>query len=328
MPVGQGNRRAFIAGLGSAAAWPMVARGQQPGRTYRLGFFIPYGRNVPGFQSFFDELRLNGYVEGQNLTVVADGFDVRDQLPAHAAAVIKTAPDIIFSGPDAYSRAVQEATSTIPIVVLSGNMVAAGLVKSLAHPGGNTTGVSMFAPELDGKRQDILIEAVPGAHRIAALADPTMSQSLPRHFEELKNAARLRGVELLIFSIAKPEEIAPRINDAKASGAEALNFLATPLFFVHRRIIVEQVAAARLPAMYQWPEMAEGGGLAAYGTPQSQIYRQVARLVIKVLRGANPGNVPAEQPTNFELVINLKTAKALGLTIPAPLLLRADKLLE
>jgi len=322
------KRRSFVAALGSAAVWPMLARAQQPGRTYSLGFLLPYGRDNPGFTSFFDELRLNGYVERQNLTINADGFDVHDQLPAHAAAVVKTAPDMIFSGPDPYSRAVQEATSTIPIVVLSGNMVAAGIVKSLAHPGGNTTGVSMFAPELDGKRQDLLIEAAPGAHRIAALADPTMSQSLPRHFEELKNAARLRGVELLIFSVAKPEEIAPAINDAKASGAEALNFLATPLFFVHRRIIIEQVAAARLPAMYQWPEMAEGGGLAAYGTPLSQIYRQVARLVIKVLRGTPPGDIPAEQPTNFELVINLKAAKALDLTIPGSLLLRADKVIE
>ena len=130
------KRRTFIAGLGSAAAWPMMARGQQPGRTYSLGFLIPFGRGNPGFTSFFDELRLNGYVEGQNLAIVADGFDVHDQLPAHAAAVVKTAPDMIFSGPDPYSRAVQDATSTIPIVVLSGNMVAAGLVKSLAHPGG------------------------------------------------------------------------------------------------------------------------------------------------------------------------------------------------
>ena len=326
MPDGQTNRRAFIATLGGAAVWPLVARAQQPGRTYRIAFFIPFGRDNPGFTGFFDELRLNGYVEGQNLTVE---FDVHnDQLPARAAALVKTAPDAIFSGPDPYSRAVQEATGTIPIVVLSGNMVAAGLVKSLAHPGGNTTGVSMFAPELDGKRQDLLIEAAPGAHRIAALADPTMSQSLPRHFEELKNAAHLRGVELLIFSVAKPEEIAPAINDAKASGAEALNFLATPLFFVHRHIVIEQVAAARLPAVYQWPEMAEGGGLAAYGTPLSQIYRQVGRLVIKVLRGTPPGDIPAEQPTNFELVINLKAAKALDLTIPGSLLLRADKVIE
>ena len=158
------KRREFIATLGSAAAWPVVARGQQSGRTYHLSLFVPFRRDVPGYKAFFDELRLNGYVEGRNLTVTDDGLNVdSNQLTGRAAAVVKTAPDAIFSGPDPYTSAVQGATRTIPIVALSGNLVAAGLVASLAHPGGNTTGVSMFAPELDGKRQDILIEAVPGA---------------------------------------------------------------------------------------------------------------------------------------------------------------------
>jgi putative ABC transport system substrate-binding protein len=307
-----------------------VARAQQSGRTYRLGFFTPYwGRDQPGNTDFFAELRANGFVEGQNLTVVAGGFDVySDQLAANAAAIVKAAPDAIFTGPDPYTRAVQQATRTIPIVAISGNLVAAGLVGSLAHPGGNTTGVSMFAPELDGKRQDILVEAVPGVRRIGALADITMSQNVPRYLEEFRDEARQRGIELLIFSIAKPEEIVPAINDAKASGVKALNFLATPLFFVHRRTIIAQVAAVRLPAIYQWPEMAEEGGLAAYGASLSQIYRQAARLVIKVFRGANTSDVPAEQPTNFELVINLKAAQALGHNVPQGLLLRADKVIE
>jgi len=322
------RRRDFIAGLG-AAAWPVVALAQQPGRTYHLSLFLPFRRdNVPpGYEAFFDELRVNGYVEGRNLTVTDDGFDINsNELTAGAAAVVKTAPDAIFSGPDPFTSAVQGATHTIPIVALSGNLVAAGLVTSLAHPGGNTTGVSMFAPELDGKRQDLLIEAVPGARRMAALADSTMSQSGPQHFDELKTAARLRGIELLIFSVSKPDDIVPAINNAKASGAEALNFLATPLFFSNRRIAIEQVAAARLPAIYQWPEMAEDGGLIAYGASFSDIYRQVAKFVVKVFRGENPGDIPAEQPTNFE--INLKTAQAIGHNIPAGLSLRADKIIE
>jgi putative ABC transport system substrate-binding protein len=201
-------------------------------------------------------------------------------------------------------------------------------VSSLAHPAGNTTGVSMFAPELDGKRQDILIEAAPGVRRIAAVADSTMSQTAPGHFDELRKSASQQGIELLTFSISKPEEVGPAINEAKESGAEALNFLATPLFLVQRRVIFEQVAAVRLPAIYQWPEMAEQGGLAAYGPSLAQIYRQVARLVIKVLRGTNPGDIPAEQPTNFELVINLRTAKASGLSVPPLLLTRADQVIE
>src|SRR5262245_2007694 len=325
------KRRTLIAVLGSAAAWPMVARGQPSGRSYHLSLFVSFRRDaaVPGYEAFFDELRLNGYVEGRNLSVTDDAFNVdSNQLTARAAAVVKTAPDAIFSGPDPYTRVVQGATRTIPIVALSGNLVAAGLVASLAHPGGNTTGVSMFAPELDGKRQDLLIESVPGARRIAALADSTMSQSGPRHFDELKAAARLRGIELSVFSISKPDDIAPSINNAKASGAEALNFLATPMFFVNRRLIVEQVAVTRLPAIYQWPEMAEEGGLLAYGTSFSHIYRQVAKFVVKVFRGENPGDIPSEQPTNFELIINLKAAKAIGHTVPAALSLRADKIIE
>jgi putative ABC transport system substrate-binding protein len=323
------RRRSFIAALGGAAAWPVVARAQQTRRTYRVGLFTPIGRDNPGMLAFFDELRLNGYIEAQNLTVIAEKLDAySNQLDERAATIAKTTPDVIFSGPDPYTRAIQNATRTVPIVAISGNLVAAGLVGSLARPNGNTTGVSMFAPELDGKRQDLLIEAVPGARRIAALADGTMSQSVPRHFEELQTAARQRSIELLVFSVTKPEEIAPAINEATAAGAQALNFLATPLFFVHRNIIIEQVANARLPAMYQWPEMAEGGGLAAYGSSLAEIFRQVARLVIKVLNGANPSDTPAEQPTKFKLVINLKSAKSLGLAIPPSLLARADEVIE
>jgi putative ABC transport system substrate-binding protein len=206
-------------------------------------------------------------------------------------------------------------------------MVAAGLVTSLARPGGNTTGISLLSPELDGKRQDILMEAVPGSRRMAALADSNVTP--PRHLEALQKAARARGVELIVFGVSKPEQIAPAINDAKASGAEALNFLATPLFGgSHRRAVIERVAALRLPAIYQWPEMAEEGGLAAYGPRQTQIFRQRAQMVVKILRGAKPSDIPVEQPTHFELVINLQTAKAIGYEVPAGLVLRADKVIE
>jgi putative tryptophan/tyrosine transport system substrate-binding protein len=144
--------------------------------------------------------------------------------------------------------------------------------------------------------------------------------------------ARHRGVELLVFGVARPDEIAPAINDAKASGAEALKFLATPLFSVpgssNNRVVLERIAAVRLPAIYQWPEAAEEGGLAAYGPRFTQVYRQRARLLVKVLRGAKPADLPVEQPTNFELVINLKAAKAIGHEVPAGLVLRADKVIE
>ena len=205
-------------------------------------------------------------------------------------------------------------------------MVAEGLVRSLAHPGGNTTGVSAFGNELDGKRLEILMELAPDARRIAILADPKVTQ--PADLQALQNGTRARGVELVIFTAGVPEQIAPAMDKAKASGATALNVLSSALFSFNRRIVMERAAALGLPAIYEWPEMAEEGGLIAYGPRLTPIYRQVARVVVKVLRGAKPEDLAVEQPTNFELVINLTTAKALGLTIPESFLVRADKVIE
>jgi putative ABC transport system substrate-binding protein len=205
-------------------------------------------------------------------------------------------------------------------------MVGAGLVRSLARPGGNITGVSILAHELNGKRLEILMEAVPGARRIAVLADPKVTQ--PAELQALQNAVRGRGIELVIFTAGAPEQIASAMEKAKASGATALNVLTAPLFSFNRRMIIERAAALGLPAIYEWPEMAEEGGLLGYGPRLNLILRQAARLVVKVLRGVKPEDLPVEQPTNFELVINLTTAKALGLTIPESFLLRADKVIE
>jgi putative ABC transport system substrate-binding protein len=213
---------------------------------------------------------------------------------------------------------------------MSEDMVGEGLAASLARPGGNVTGISLLSPELDGKRQDILIEAVPGARRIAAMADSR--QTPPYHLQALQHAARSRGVELAVFGVNGPEEVASAIDAAKASGTEALNFLATPLFSLpgtrNNTVVMERIAALRLPAIFQWPETAEAGALAGYGPRFTEMYRQRARMVAKILRGAKPADVPVEQPTNFELVINLKTAQAIGHEIPAGLVLRADKVIE
>jgi putative ABC transport system substrate-binding protein len=325
------RRRDFITlcggGAVATALSPLLARAQEPGRVYRLGFAIPVGRDTPAIVAFFDELRMYGFVEGQNLTVVPDGFDVRnDRLAEQAAAVVKAAPDAIVSGPDNYTRVYQQLTSTIPLVAMTEDMVAAGLVASLARPGGNTTGISLLSPELDGKRQGLLIEAVPGVRRMAALADSTVTP--PRHLQELQDAARTRGVELLVFGVARSEEVVPAVDKAKAGGAEAINFLATPLFTINPRVLLDHVVASRLPAIHQWPELAEEGGLLGYGPGFTQVFRQRARLVAKVLRGAKPADLPVEQPTRFELVINLKTAKAIGHEVPAGLVLRADKVIE
>jgi putative ABC transport system substrate-binding protein len=329
MQFDQRGRREFISLLSGAAAWPLAVRAQQPGRIYRLGILTGLKRDNPLMIAFFEEMGRLGFVEGQNLSVVQGGFDVRhdqlNQLTERATEIIKAAPDVIFTPGPTLTRAAQIATRTVPIVGGSNDMPADGLVASLARPGGNTTGVSMLAPELDGKRQDILIEAVPGVRRIAALAD---ANALLTNIQALQDAARARGVMLSVFSAGMPEQIEPAMNDAKRSGAGALNLLATPLFSENRRIIFEKAVALRLPAIYEWAEMAEEGGLIAYGARNTEIYRQRARMVVKILRGAKPADIPIEQPTSFELVINLKVAKAIGHEVPAGLVLRADKVIE
>ena len=210
------------------------------------------------------------------------------------------------------------------------DMVAAGLVASLARPGGNITGISLLSPELDSKRQGLLIEAVPNARRIAALSDANVTP--PHHTQMLQYAARSRGIELLVFGVRAPDEIISSIDAAMASGAEALNFLATPLFSVpgssNNGIVMERIATTRLPAIFQWPETAEAGALMGYGPRFTEMYRQRARIAAKILRGVRPADIPVEQPARFELVINLKAAKAIGQEVPASLVLRADEVIE
>ena len=326
------KRRTFITLLGGAtAAWPLAARAQEAGRTYRLGFLLPTARQAPQVEAFVDELRLNGFVEGKNLVVIPGGFEATDDnLAERAAALINAAPDAIVAGPAPPLRALQAITRSVPLVGMSEDIVGEGLVASLARPGGNITGISLLSPELDGKRQDILIEAVSGARRIAAMADSR--QTPPYHLQTLQHAARSRGVELAVFGVNGPEEIASAIDAAKAGGAEALNFLATPLFSLpgtrNNAIVMERIAALRLPAMFQWPETAEAGALAGYGPRFTDMYRQRSRMVAKILRGANPAGMPVEQPDRFQLVINVKAAKALGHEVPAGLVLRADEVIE
>ena len=320
------RRREFVGLLGGALALPVAARAQEAGRVYRLGVLVPAARGSAAIDAFFEELRLHGFIEGQNL-VVTGGFGVSgEQIADGAAALVKQELDAIVVGPERYARALQALTRTIPLNSMSEDLVAEGLVASLAKPGGNITGLSLLSPELDGKRQEILIEAVPGIRRMAALADAKITQQ--RHLLELQEAARSRGVELSIFTVAKPQEIAPALDAAKAGGAEAINFLATPLQVVSLSLILEHVSTLRLPAVYQWPDSADQGGLIGYGPRFAQVYRQRARQVVKVLRGAKPVDLPVEQPSTFELVVNLKTAKSIGHEVPAGLVLRADTVIE
>jgi len=323
------ERRKFLATLGgAAAAWPLAARAQEPGRTYRIGGLTAASRDAPYIVAMFEELRRFGFIEGQNLTIDWRGYGLRPDLVSEfAAEFVKARVDVIVASGDIAIPAAQRATVTIPVLGVTDDMLRSGLVNALARPNGNTTGVSILSTELDGKRQEILIEAVPGLRRMAALADSSTTGS--PQLQALQDAARARNVELSIHRVAKREEIAAAIDAAKASGAAALNVLASPILFSNRQIVMERVAALRLAAIYQFTEMAEEGGFAAYGPSIVQLFRELmTRQLVKLLRGVKPADLPVEQPTKFELVINLRTAKAIGDEVPAGLVLRANRVIE
>src|SRR5690242_6745820 len=327
------KRREFIALLGgAAAAWPVAARAQDAGRLYRVGMMLPFPREASEslgiVSAVFDELRRNGFVEGQNLEVEFRAWAPHVDLISDYAADLAARPlDVIAVGGPIAVRAVQKATKTIPILAITDDMIGEGVIKSMARPEGNTTGVSILATELDGKRQEILIEVVPGARQVAALAD--IHTTAPAQLETLQAEAKARNIALSIQRVDKAAEIPTALEPAKASGAAALNGLASPMFFSAHQLIVDRVAALRLPAVFQWPEIAENGGFVAYGPRFVQIFRGLyARQLVQLLRGAKVADIPFEQPTKFELVINLKTAQALGVTVPAGVVARADKLVE
>src|SRR6266536_5435716 len=282
------RRRDFISLFGGATlTWPLLARAQEPGRIYRLAIVTTAGRDEPPTLAFLDELRFQGFVEGKNLEFVSDGFRFdNEQAAAVVPAILRAAPDAIVSAGDFITEKFQQVTKSIPLIVMTEDMVAAGFAASLARPGGNITGISLMSPDLDGKRQDILIEAVPSAPRIAALADPNVATL--RHLQALEEAARAHGKELLVVRAAKAEELVPAMNDASTRGAAALNVLSSPMLFLNRRVIIERAAELRLPAVYQWPETAEEGGLLGYGPRFTQIFRQSAGQVAKILSGAKP----------------------------------------
>ena len=323
------RRRAFISLLGGAAvAWPLAGRTQEPSRVYRIGGLHQAPADAPQHLAFFNELQTLGFVEGQNLAVDRRGYGQPvERFAGLAQDQVKAQLDAILCGGEAAARAAQRATQTIPLVVLVDDAIRAGLVSSLAKPGGNITGVSILASELDGKRQDILIEAVPGLRHMGALVDP--GSTTAAQAQALVASARRLGVELSIHQVTRREDIAPAIDAAKAAGTTALNVLASALLFNNRQIIFDRVTALRLPAIYQWPEVAEDEGLLGYGPRLVQIYRDlISRQLVKVLRGIKPAEIPVEQPTRFELVINLKAAQAIHHEVPAGLVLRADKLIE
>jgi putative ABC transport system substrate-binding protein len=321
------RRRDFI-GLASGAtfACTLGVHAQEAGRLYRVALVTPVGRDEPATLAFLDELRAQGFIEGKNLAIVGGQPTSNEQVATLVPMILQTAPDAIVTGGDVIARAFQKATQSIPIIVMTEDMVAGGYAASLARPGGNATGISLMSPDLDGKRQDILIEAVPGARRIAALADSNVANL--DHLKALEASARKHGKELVVVRAASANDLAPAINEAGKQGAAALNVLSSPMLHLNRRLIIARAAEAKMPAIYQWPETAEEGGLLGYGPSFIDIFRQRAGIVVKVLRGAKPSELPIEQPTKFKLVVNLKTAKAINYVVPTGLVLRADTVIE
>jgi putative ABC transport system substrate-binding protein len=327
------NRRAFIAAVLAGVAAPHAVEAQQAGRTPRLGML---SFTVPGTDEetrrlgiFKQALRDLGYVEGQSVAFEYRHSGGRDEiLPRLAAELVDLKVAVILTYGTKATRAAKQATITIPIVMLTVlDPVGAGLVSSLARPGGNITGSSEVSEELSAKRLELLSQAVPNAKRVGILMDPTHATNV-LDFKSTQIVAEARGVTLQRLEIRTSAEVDSALAGMIRQRPNALIVLSGDLLFTDRRRIVEIATSNRVPVMYGWREGAEAGALLSYGVDVADNYRRAAIFVDKILKGVKPADLPIEQPTKFELVINLNTAKALGLTIPPSLLLRADQVIE
>ena len=325
------NRRAFLSGAAALLAAPFAVEAQAPGKAYRLGTLNlgapPASETYDARRDVVEVLRELGYVEGRNLEVERRYADGRpERLPALAAELVQRHVDVVVAGGSAAARAAQEATRTIPIVIIIAGQdtVELGLTPSLARPGGNVTGV-VLGSLLAGKRLELLKEAVPRAARIAMLATGDVAFRI--QVKEAEEAAALLGVRLVVVEV-KGRDYERAFATMRRERADALFVGASPTLTGDRRLIIDLAARYRLPAIYQWPEHVEEGGLMAYGVSGRWAIRRVATYVDRVLKGASPAEMPIEQATTLMLAFNLKTAKALGLTIPPSLLARADQVIE
>jgi putative tryptophan/tyrosine transport system substrate-binding protein len=321
------NRRKLIVAIGASAFEPRIGWTQATRRRAVVGVIRvnPRNTNETFAEPFRRDMASLGWKENDNVEFVfvwAEGRN--DALSKFAADILARGVDVIVTfGPEG-TRAAQSATPSIPIVAMMDNLVGAGVVQSMARPGGHTTGVSILATELDAKRLELLHEASPAARRIGVLHDP----AVPETIANVKAAGRALNIELVFAPARTKPEIAAAIKTLIEAKVAAVNVLASTNLNAFRADEIAAFAQARLPAIYEWPETAEQGGLIGYGPRNLTVYRLVAAMVNNVLRGAKPADLPVEQPTKFELIINGKTAKALGLTIPQSLLLRADEVIE
>jgi putative ABC transport system substrate-binding protein len=323
------RRREFIAGLGGVAAWPIVARAQQTKAVSRtIGSLTVGSAGHPFEQAFRQGLRDFGYVEGRNLVIEFRGADGRaDRLTGLAAELVSLKADVFFaSGSQATSALLQQNTG-IPIVTVSTNPVGLGFAESLARPGDNITGVSMEAPEASGKRLQLLKELVPGLAKVAVFQNPN-DPGAAFSLQESRAAAALLAIKLQVLETPDVDAFAGAFAAATGDAAQAVIPLPAPLMSRNAERIAQLALQSRLPTIYYSDDFPKAGGLASYGASITAMHRRAAYFVDRILKGAKPAELPVEQPTKFEFVINLKAAKALGLTIPETLLATADEVIQ
>jgi putative ABC transport system substrate-binding protein len=327
------KRRVFLAGTGAALLASPLAAEAQPRKVPRVGYLSPGSPSDPGrqrrFEAFRQGLRELGYVEGQDIVIESRWAEGKyERYPALAADLVRLKVDVIVAVGGRASQDAQQATRTIPIVMsVTIDPLGTGLVASLARPGGNVTGLSLMASEVVGKQLELLKEVVPKVSRVALLWNPANPGSAPQ-LREAEASARVLGVRLQTLEARVPQEIDSAFAAMTKERAGALVVLTDAIFMNQRRQIAELAAARRLPAVYGVREHAEAGGLIVYSANFLDLERRAAIYVDKILKGAKPADLPVEQSTKFELVINLKTAKTLGLTIPRSLLQRADEVIQ
>jgi putative tryptophan/tyrosine transport system substrate-binding protein len=325
------NRREIVTLLGGAAIWPMAATAQPLRKTPRIGVLLagtPVSFSTRA-KAFLEGLRDHGYVEGRTIAIEWRwAQDKAERLPELAAELVGLNVDALVTGGTPAAKALKSATRTIPIVMaIIGDPVAAGLVDSISRPGGNATGFSIVAPDLSGKRLQLLKEIIPGISSVAVMSNVANPQS-QIELNEMQIGARTLGLRLQSIQISADASLENAFEKGTSAQFQALIVLTDAVLYSQRGRIVALAAANRLPAMYFFREFVQEGGLMSYAPSDTDLFRRAATYVDKVLKGTNPGDLPVEQPTKFELVINLKTAKALGLDVPPTLLARADEVIE
>jgi putative ABC transport system substrate-binding protein len=320
------RRRRLLALLALWLCTAVLAMAQDAARLPLVGV-LQVINIEPSATMLRDALAALGHIDGKTFRLdfrLAEGDPAR--LPELATALVRDEPSVIVAGGEAAIRAAQAATHTIPIVANANDLVASGLIDSLAKPGGNITGVSMLITELDAKRLEMLKEILPSARRFGVLNDPAASGTAG--LQAIADTARAQSVSLLRVDVHNPAEISPAFESLREGGVEGVNILSSPLFYGFREQLGGLLVVYKLAAICEWREMTASGCLASYGTTVRELQAMKAALIDKMLKGARPGDTPAQQPTKFLLVINLKTARALGLTIPARVLDLADEVIE